>query len=113
MEPEGSVDKKVADAVAPSLQRLRRHMTHHSLKFPTGLAPLFQCFEMNSKITANGTEITKLKTLIGSLPEGNPSKTIIEYIDSEVAGIDFTDEIAAAKSEAISTAASDATTKSR
>ena len=108
---EGSVDKKVADAVASivaeapeaydTLVEISNWISSHSSS----------ASEMNSKITANGTEITKLKTLIGSLPEGNPSKTIIEYIDSKVAGIDFTDEIAAAKSEAISTAASDATTK--
>ena len=111
-EKEGSVAKQVADAVASivaeapeaydTLKEISDWISSHSDSAAT----------MNSNITANKNAIDSLKTLIGTLPEGTAATTIIEYINTKVAGVkDWTNDIATAKSEAISTAAADATTK--
>lgn len=59
---------------------------------------------MNTKITTNKNDIAALKTLVGTLPEGAASKTVVAYI-AEVVGAsktELTSAIATAKSEAIS-----------
>jgi hypothetical protein len=54
--------------------------------------------------------VTALDNKVGTLPEG--SSTVIGYVNAKVAGVkDWTDDIATAKSEAISAAATDATSK--
>lgn len=110
---EGSVDKKVADAVAAivadapeaydTLKEISDWISSHAS----------DASAMNSQINTNKTDIASLKTLIGELPEGAASETVVAYI-AEVVGSsasDLTTAIATAKSEAISTAATDATTK--
>ena len=69
---------------------------------------------MNSQINTNKAEITALKTLVGTLPEGSASTTIVAYIAEAIGAsqTELTNAIATAKSEAVSTAATDATTKS-
>ena len=108
---EGSVKKIVADAVAKiiadapesfdTLKEISDWISTHAE----------DASAMNSDIAKNKSDIAKLVALVGTLPEGNPAKTIIEYIDSKVAGIDFSEAIATAKQEAITAAAEDATTK--
>ena len=68
---------------------------------------------MNSQINTNKTDIATLKTLIGKLPETAEATTIVSYIAEAIVASqdDLTDAIATAKAEAISTAATDATTK--
>lgn len=110
-QTEGSVSKQVADAVAKivaeapeaydTLQEIATWISTHE-----GSASA-----MNQSIQTNKTDIANLVKLVGSLPEGSESKTIVEYINSKVAGIDFTGAIATAKQEAISAAATDAKTK--
>lgn len=110
-QTEGSVSKQVADAVAKivaeapeaydTLQEIATWISTHE-----GSASA-----MNQSIQTNKTDIANLVKLVGSLPEGSESKTIVEYIDSKVAGVDFTSAIATAKQEAISAAATDAKTK--
>lgn len=107
-QTEGSVAKQVADAVAKiiaeaydTLQEIATWISTHE-----GSASA-----MNQSIQTNKTDIANLVKLVGSLPEGSESKTIVEYIDSKVAGVDFTSAIATAKQEAISAAATDAKTK--
>lgn len=111
----GSVTKTVADAVAKivngapeaydTLKEISDWISSHASS----------ASGMNSQIQTNKTDIANLKTLIGTLPTGTDAATIIEYIDSVVGGVDFSAEIAAAKSEAISqatqTASADATSK--
>lgn len=108
----GSVAKQVADAVAAivanapeaydTLVEISDWISSHSN----------DASAMNSSILANKNAIDSLKTLVGTLPDGTAAKTIIEYIDAKVAGIkNWTSDINTAKSEAISTAAEDATTK--
>ena len=110
---EGSVDKKVADAVAAivaeapeaydTLKEISDWISSHAS----------DASAMNSQINTNKTDIASLKALIGELPEGAASETVVAYI-AEVVGSstsDLTTAIATAKSEAISTAATDATTK--
>lgn len=110
---EGSVNKKVADAVAAivaeapeaydTLKEISDWISSHAS----------DASAMNSQINTNKTDIESLKTLIGELPENATSETVVEYI-AEVVGSsvsDLTTAIATAKSEAISDAATDATTK--
>lgn len=101
---EGSVDKKVADAVATivngapesydTLKEISDWISTHTDSAAT----------MNSQIQANKTDIANLVKLVGTLPEGTAAKTIVEYIDSKVGGVDFSTEIATAKNEAIAEA---------
>lgn len=110
---EGSVNKKVADAVAAivaeapeaydTLKEISDWISSHAS----------DASAMNSQINTNKTDIASLKALIGELPEGAASETVVAYI-AEVVGSstsDLTTAIATAKNEAISTAATDATTK--
>lgn len=112
-EGEGSVKKQVSDAVAQivadapeaydTLKEISDWIGSHA----------DDASAMNSQINTNKTDITALKALIGTLPEGSASTTIVAYI-AEAVGASQTDlasAIATAKSEAISTAATDATTK--
>lgn len=69
---------------------------------------------MNSQIYTNKTDIVNLRALIGALLESTESSTIVTYIEEAInlSETDIASAIAEAKSEAISTAASDATLKS-
>ena len=108
----GSVNKTVADAIAAivaeapdsfdTLKEIADWISGHA-QDATG---------MNSSIKANKAAIDALTALVGKLPEGEDSKTIIDYIDKKVGAVDFSEAIATAKQEAIAAAATDATTKS-
>ena len=108
---KGSVSKSVADAIASIVADAPE--SFDTLKEISDWIASHQtdATAMNSQINANKTDITSLKALVGTLPEGTGKKTIVEYIDSKVSSVDFTDAIATAKQEAITTAASDAKTK--
>lgn len=110
-QTEGSVAKQVADAVAKIIAEAPE--AYDTLK---EIATWISTHEndasaMNQTIQTNKTDIANLVKLVGSLPEGSESKTIVEYINSKVASVDFTAAIATAKQEAISAAATDAKTK--
>lgn len=110
-QTEGSVAKQVADAVAKIVAEAPE--AYDTLK---EIATWISTHEndasaMNQTIQTNKTDIANLVKLVGSLPEGSESKTIVEYINFKVAGVDFTAAIATAKQEAISAAATDAKTK--
>lgn len=80
----GSVDKKVADAVAAlvsdapeaydTLKEISDWITSHSS----------DAAGMNSRISTNASDIAALETLIGELPEGAASATIVAYITEVV-----------------------------
>lgn len=101
---EGSVDKKVADAVASivadapaaydTLKEISDWISTHTE----------DASAMNSSIQTNKTDIANLAKLVGTLPEGEDSATIVAYIDKKVGSVDFTTAIATAKNEAISEA---------
>ena len=99
---DGSVDKKVADAVASivanaaydTLKEISDWISTHTE----------DASAMNSSIQANKTDIANLAKLVGTLPEGEDSATIVAYIDKKVGSVDFTTAIATAKNEAISEA---------
>ena len=107
----GSVDKKVSDAIAgildgapeayDTLKEISDWISSHGS----------DAASMNSQINTNKEDIAKLVKLIGSLPADTNTKTIVEYIDAKVGAIDYSEAIAAAKQEAITTAASDAKKK--
>ena len=103
---EGSVSKQVSDAVAKivadapeaydTLKEISDWITNHSS----------DAAEMNSQIQTNKTDIATLTTLVGHLPEGSASTTVVEYI-SEAIGVaktELTSSIATAKSEAVASA---------
>lgn len=87
----GSVKKQVADAVAKivsdapeaydTLKELSDWIATH-----TGDAT-----EMNSKITTNKTNIDNLTKLVGALPEGATSTTVVGYIAEAIAGLGIGD----------------------
>lgn len=101
---EGSVDKKVADAVAsivadaPAAYDTLKEISDWISTHESGASA------MNSSIQANKTDIANLAKLVGTLPEGEDSATIVAYIDKKVGAIDFSSAIATAKSEAINEA---------
>lgn len=113
-EGEGSVKKQVNDAVAKivadapeaydTLKEISDWISSHAN----------DASAMNSQINTNKTEIAALKALVGALPEGSASTTIVAYIAEAIGAsqTELTNAIATAKSEAISTAATDATAKS-
>lgn len=94
---DGSVDKKVADAVASivadapaaydTLKEISDWISTHTE----------DASAMNSSIQTNKTDIANLAKLVGTLPEGEDSATIIAYIDKKVGAVDFTNAIADAK----------------
>lgn len=81
--------------------------------------------ELNAKISENETAINNLKALVGTLPQGETSATIVAYIEKLTSAISarvttiegnigtgkVDDRIATAKEEAVTAAATDATTK--
>lgn len=103
---EGSVSKQVADAVASivadapeaydTLKEISDWISSHA----------DDAAAMNSQINTNKTDIASLKALVGTLPEGAASTTIVEYIAEAIgeSSTDLTDAIATAKSEAITSA---------
>lgn len=101
---DGSVDKKVADAVASivadapaaydTLKEISDWISTHTE----------DASAMNSSIQTNKTDIANLAKLVGTLPEGEDAATIVAYIDKKVGAVDFSSTIATAKSEAISEA---------
>lgn len=90
---DGSVKKAVADAVAQivngapeaydTLKEISDWVSSHASDAAT----------MNSQIKTNKEDITKLKTLIGTLPESAASKDIVgyiaEYVSKALADSDF------------------------
>lgn len=108
---DGSVDKKVADAVAGILNGAPE--AYDTLKEISDWISTHgkDAASMNSQINTNKTDIANLVKLVGSLPVSTEAKTIVEYIDSKVGAIDYSDAIAEAKQAAIDAAATDATTK--
>lgn len=101
---DGSVDKKVADAVASIVANAPA--AYDTLKEISDWISTHtdDASAMNSSIQANKTDIANLAKLVGTLPEGEDSATIIAYIDKKVRAVDFSSAIATAKSEAISEA---------
>lgn len=101
---DGSVDKKVADAVAKivadapdsydTLKEISDWISSHETS----------ASGMNSAIQTNKTNIANLVKLVGTLPEGEDAATIVAYIDKKIGTVDFTNAIATAKQEAVDAA---------
>lgn len=110
---EGSVDKKVADAVAKivadapeaydTLKEIADWIASHTT----------DATAMNTQINTNKDDIATLKGLVTQLPEGSESETLIEYIEEKLTDLktELTTAIATAKTEAITTAGTNADTK--
>ena len=103
---EGSVSKQVADAVASivsdapeaydTLKEISDWISNHSS----------DAAAMNSQIQTNKTDIATLTALVGALPEGAASSTVVGYIAEAIgtAKTELTSDIATAKSEAVASA---------
>lgn len=112
-EGEGSVDKKVADAVAKiiadapeaydTLKEISDWIASHTS----------DATAMNSQINTNKSDIATLKGLVSQLPEGTEATTIIEYIDEKLDDLktELTTAVATAKTEAITEAGTNTDTK--
>lgn len=110
---EGSVDKKVADAVAKivadapeaydTLKEISDWISTHTTDAAT----------MNSQINTNKEDIANLKSLVNQLPEGTEATTIVEYINEQIETLEskLTTDIVTAKTEAISAAGTNTDTK--
>lgn len=113
-EGEGSIKKQIHDAVAKIVSEAPE--AYDTLKEISDWisSHVGDASSMNSQINANKTDIASLRALIGALPEGAESSTIVTYIEEAInlSETDIASAIAEAKSEAISTASSDATSKS-
>ncbi len=105
-EGEGSVKKQVDDAVARIISEAPE--TYDTLKEISDWISSHadDASTMNSQINTNKADILTLKALIGTLPDGAASTTIVAYITEAIGAseIDLTSAIATAKSEAVSEA---------
>ena len=103
---DGSISKQVADAVASivadapeaydTLKEISDWISSHAN----------DASAMNSQINDNKSNIASLATLVGSLPDGASSTTIVDYIAESIglSKTEMTSAIASAKSEAINSA---------
>lgn len=110
---EGSIKKQIDDAFNDFATKVSDDNVVNTFKELVDYCATHSAdaAEMAGDISANADAIAKLETFVGTLPEGTSAKTVIEYINAKVAAVDFSDEIATAKQEAIDAAAADATAK--
>lgn len=103
---EGSVDKKVADAVAKivadapeaydTLKEISDWIASHTT----------DATAMNTQITANKDDIAELKALVNQLPEDTEATSIVDYVKELIEALEtkLTAAIATAKTEAVTEA---------
>ena len=103
---KNETQKQVADAVASivsdapeaydTLKEISDWISNHSS----------DAAAMNSQIQTNKTDIATLTALVGALPEGAASSTVVGYIAEAIgkAKTELTSDIATAKSEAVASA---------
>ena len=110
---DGSIKKQIDDAFNDFATKISDDNVVNTFKELVDYCATHstEAAEMAGDIAANADAIAKLETFVGTLPEGTSAKTVIEYINEKVGAVDFSDEIATAKQEAIDAAAADATTK--
>lgn len=82
---EGSVDKKVADAVAAIVADAPESMDTLKEISDWISSHADDASAMNTQINTNKTDIAALKALVGELPETAEAKTVVAYI-AEVVG---------------------------
>ena len=88
---DGSVAKQVADAVAqiiadaPEAYDTLKELSDWLASHETDAA------SMNSAINTNKNDIAALTALVGSLPDGITSTTVVDYIAEAIAGIGISD----------------------
>ena len=109
----GSVSKQVADAVASIVAEAPE--AYNTLKDISDWISTHadSAATMNSNINTNTADIEALEKLVGELPAGTASTTVVAYIAEAIGAskTELTGAIATAKQEAIDAAAADATTK--
>lgn len=110
---DGSVDKKISDAIDAFATKATDDGTINTLKELIDYVAAHggEVSTMQGNISANKTAIANLVKLVGSLPVSTEAKTIVEYIDEKVGAIDYSEAIAEAKQAAIDAAKTDATSK--
>lgn len=90
-EGEGSVKKAIDDAINKFATDITDNGVVDSFKELVDWVAAHgsEASEMTAGISANKTAIEALQALVGALPEGTSAKTIVEYIDSKFANVDF------------------------
>ena len=90
-EGEGSVKKTVDDAINKFATDITDNDTVDSFKELVDWVATHgsEAGEMSKDIADNKTAIEALAALVGVLPEGTTAKTIVEYIDTKFANVDF------------------------
>lgn len=112
-ETEGSVDYKIAQAIAGimenpdeamnSIQELVDWVNDHAT----------DALELSNQVSTNKTDIANLTALVGALPEGVASTTVVDYIAEAIGALGIGDYAKTSEvTSAISTALADYYTKS-
>lgn len=88
---EGSVQKMINDAINEFATNIGEEGVVDSFKDLVDWVATHgsEAGEMVADINANKTAIEALQALVGALPEGTSAKTIVEYIDTKFANVDF------------------------
>lgn len=112
-EGEGSIKKSVDDAINAFATNISNDEVVNTFKELVDYAAEHssEAAEMAGEIAKNAAAITTLDAKVGNLPEGATVTNVVAYVDQKVGAVDFSDEIATAKQEAIDAAAGDATSK--
>ena len=110
---EGSVKKQIDDAINDFATKVSDDNVVNTFKELIDYCATHgsETAEMVGNIEKNKTAIATLETFVGKLPEGTSAKNVIDYINEKVGTVDFAEQIATAKQEAITAAAADAKTK--
>lgn len=90
-EGEGSVKKAIDDAINKFATDITDNGVVDSFKELVDWVAAHgtEAGEMTKDIEDNKTAIEALAALVGSLPEGTSAKTIVEYIDTKFANVNF------------------------
>lgn len=104
-ETEGSVDYKIAQAVAAIMENPDETMNSINELVTWINDHAADALEMNNQVSTNKTNIANLTALVGNLPEGAASETVVEYIAEAIGALGIGDYAKTTEvTQAISTA---------
>ena len=107
-ETEGSVDYKIAQAVAAIMENPDETMNSINELVTWVNDHASDALELSNQVTTNKNNIADLVALVGTLPEGATSTTVVGYIAEAIAAIGIGDYAKTTEvTEAINTALAD------
>ena len=103
---EGSVDAKIAAAVAAIMENPDETMNSIKELVDWVDEHAGDALEMSNQVTTNKNDIAALTALVGALPEGATSTTVVDYVAEKIAALGIGDyakttEVNAAITEAL------------